>query len=315
MAKKYFGDEDPVGKTLQINNRDDYTVSGVMENVPANSLLQFDFVASFSSLEAAREQIWWSANYETYLLLSGKADIGAMQKKTNALVKKELASELTNPGDFVRYNWFPLIDIYLRSDMEESAKVSSIHYVYGFGGIGILILLIACINYINLATAKAADRAREVGIRKVVGALKKQLFFQFIGESIILTFLAFMLAFLLAQIALPTFNSITGKHFTFDLLVEPGFLFSWLIAVLLVALFAGSYPAFAITSFKPLSVLKGNFKSSGRGIWLRQSLVVFQFCISIVLIIATQVIVKQLNYLQNSRLGYDKENVVVLPLD
>ena len=315
MAKKYFGDEDPLGKALQINNQADYTVTGVMEDVPSNSVLQFDFIGSFSSLDAAREQIWWSANYQTFFLLAPRASVPSLQDKTNALIKKELASDLTNPNDYVKYNFMALSDIYLHSDMAESEVVSSIRYIYGFGAIAAIILLIACINYINLATAKAADRAKEVGIRKVVGAVKRQLFAQFIGESLIITFLAFLLAFLLAIIALPIFNSITGKHFTGALLTNPLFLAYCLIALLSIAFIAGTYPALAITAFKPVSVLKGNFKSSGRGIWLRQSLVVFQFCVSIVLIVGTLVILKQLNYLRNTRLGYDKENVIILPLD
>src|SRR5258706_530053 len=315
MAKKYFGLEDPMGKVLQINNQADYKVTGVMEDVPSNSLLQFDFVGSFSSLDAAKEQIWWSANYQTFFLLQPHADVPSLQDKTNALVKKELASEVTNPNDYVKYNFMPMTDIYLRSDRGESEVVSSILYIYGFGAIAAIILLIACINYISLATAKAADRAKEVGIRKVVGAVKRQLVFQFIGESMIITFLGFLLAFLLAQIALPAFNSMTGKHFTASLLFDPLFLFYCLLALFFIAWIAGSYPALAITAFKPVSVLKGNFKSSGRGIWLRQSLVVFQFCISIVLVVSTLVILKQLNYLQNTRLGYDKENVIILPLD
>ena len=315
MSRKYFGAEDPLGKTIQVNNRDDYTVTGMMEDVPDNSLLQFDFVASFSSLEQSREQIWWSANYQTFLLLNSNADVPSLQEKTNALVKKELASELTNPNDYVKYNLMPLTDIYLRSDSKESEVVSSILYVYAFGGIAALILIIASINYINLATAKAADRAKEVGIRKVIGALKRQLFFQFIAESLIITFFSSLLAFLLAQLALPMFNSITGKHFTPVILAEPRFLFFLLLALLLIAFLAGAYPAFTITAFQPASVLKGNFKSSGRGIWLRQTLVVFQFFVSIVLIVSTLVILKQLRYLRNTRLGYDTENVIVLPLD
>jgi putative ABC transport system permease protein len=315
MARKYFGDENPSGKELQMNNGTTYKVTGLMQDVPANSLLQFDFVASFSSLEAAGNPIWWTANYQTFLLLTPQADVAGLQEKTNALVKKELASELTSPGDYVRYNFMPMRDIYLYSDMSESVPVSSIYYVYGFGGIGILILLIACINYINLATAKAADRAKEVSVRKVVGAMKKQLFFQFIGESLIITFLAFLFASLLAQLALPLFNSITGKNILPGLLLAPSFLFYCLIVVFLIAFAAGAYPAFAISSFRPATVLKGNFRSSGRGIWLRKSLVVFQFCVSIVLIVGTIVILKQLNYIQHVRLGYDKENVVILPLD
>ncbi|PZR13826.1 MAG: hypothetical protein DI539_19110 [Flavobacterium psychrophilum] len=315
MAKKYFGNDNPMGQVIQVNNRKEYTVTGVMEEVPSNSHIQFDFVGSFSSLEAAKHQIWWSANYQTFIVVQKEADINALVKKTNELVKKELASELTNPGDYVQYNFIPLTDIYLKSGLEESEVVGNIQYVYLFSAIALLVVIIACINYINLATARAADRAKEVGIRKVVGALRKQLFLQFIGESFIITFVSFAIAFLLAQISLVGFNSLTGKTFQAMDLFDPQFLILCVVAVCVIALVAGAYPALAITSFKPVSILKGNFRSSARGIWLRKSLVVFQFSISIILMVSTLIILKQINYIQDKRLGYDKENVLVLPLD
>lgn len=315
MAKKYFGEEDPIGKILQVNNRVDYTVTGLMEDVPSNSLLQFQFLGSFSTLDASKQPIWWSANYQTFCLLAPHTDLAQLSSKTNDLVKKELASELTNPGDYVRYNFVPLTDIYLKSDVDESEVVGSMQYVYIFSAIALLVLVIACINYVNLATAKAAERAKEVGIRKVVGALRKQLFLQFIGESIVITLASFLAAFLLAEITLPLFNSLTGKNFAATALLDPGFLGQCFIAIALIALAAGAYPALAITAFKPVSILKGNFKSSGRGIWLRRSLVMFQFGISIILVVGTLVILKQVNFIQGKRLGYDKENVLVLPLD
>jgi len=314
-AKKYFGDEDPVGKALQVNNRNEYVITGLMEDVPTNSLLQFDFIGSFSSLEASKEQIWWSANYETYVLLAPSTDVQSLTDKTELLVKKELASELTNPGDYVKYNFIPLTAIYLRSDMNESVMVSDIQYIYIFGSIALLVLIIACINYINLATARAADRAKEVGIRKVVGAMRIQLFFQFISESIIITLLSLAVSFLIVKLALPAFNAITGKEFASSIIFSPLFIGIALLVSLFIALAAGAYPALAITSFKPVSVLKGNFRTSAKGIWLRQSLVVFQFCISIILIVGTHVVIKQLDYIQNKKLGFQKENIVVLPLD
>jgi len=314
-AKKYFGNDDPIGQVLQINNRTDYTVTGLMKDVPTNSHFQFDFMASFSSLAAAKQQSWWSANYQTYVLVQPGADIHMLADKTNDIVKKELASELTNPGDYVKYNFMPLTDIYLRSDFDEYEIVGNIQYVYLFGIIALLIVAIACINYVNLATARAADRAKEVGIRKVVGALKNQLFFQFIGESMIITFISFFAAFLLAQLGLAGFNMLTGKSFhTLDLM-QPEFLVICFAAAIIIALIAGAYPALAITAFKPVSILKGNFRTSSKGIWLRQSLVIFQFSISIVMIVGTLIILKQVNYIQNKRLGYEKENVLVLPLD
>lgn len=315
VARKYFGDEDPIGQPLRVNDRFDMTVTGVAKDVPANSLIQFDLVASFSTLDASKSQIWWSANYQTYIVLPPTADIGAIRDKTNAVVKEALANELTNAGDYVVYNFMPMKDIYLRSDIQEVELTGSIDYVYIFSAIALLILIIACINYINLATAKAADRAREVGVRKVVGALRKQLIVQFIGESLVITVISFLAALLLASAAVPFFNELTGKNFALSAILNPSFLVIASIAVLLLAGAAGTYPAMVITGFKPVNILKGNFRTSGRGVWLRKSLVVFQFATSIVLMIGTVVIVKQIDFVRSKRLGYDQNNVIVLPMD
>jgi putative ABC transport system permease protein len=315
IAKKYFGNDEPLGKLLKVNNKREYVVTGVVADLPDNSLFKFDLLASFTSLPSYMLQTqWWSANYQTFILVKEKADVNALEAKTNEIVQKEV--ELPGDGGFVKYNKLALTDIYLKSPYAgEPEVVSDIRYVYIFSAVAILILLIACINYINLATAKAADRAKEVGIRKVVGALRKQLFFQFIGESVLITFFAFVFAFLLSQLTLPLFNELTGKRFSNGVLFEPSFLLVSLGVLLIIAVLAGAYPAFAITSFKPVTVLKGNFKTSGRGIWLRKGLVVFQFAISIILITGTIIIVKQLNYIQAKNLGYEKERVIHLPLD
>jgi putative ABC transport system permease protein len=318
-AKKYFPNVDPLGKTLRINNSQDYAVTGVMSDPPSNSIMQFDFVVSFSSLPQAREPLtWWSANYQTFVLVKENASVQALSEKINKVVKDALYNQYASnagPNDYVRYNLLPLTDIYLRSPYDESEVVSDIKYVYIFSAVAMLILVIACINYINLSTARAADRAKEVGVRKVVGALRKQLFMQFIGESILITLLAFGFAFILAQLLLPIFNELTGKNFGYSIFLQPGFILASLAVLMIIAVLAGSYPALAITSFKPVSVLKGNFKTSGRGIWLRKSLVVFQFAVSIVLITGTIIMVKQLQYIQSKNLGYEKENVISLPLD
>lgn len=315
MAVKYFGSEDPIGKVLLVNNRAEYTVTGVLDEVPSNSMLKFDFIASFSSHPAAKDPIWWSANYQTYVVLRADANVPALQNKINELVKKELANELTNPGDYVKYPLMPLLDIYLRSNMDEPEVVGSIQYVYVFSGIAALVLIIACINYINLATAKAADRAKEVGIRKVVGAVRKQLFLQFVGESLVIVFVSFGCALLLASLCLPFFNNLTGKIFHTTDFLDLSFLSLSIAAIFSIGLVAGAYPAIFITAFKPVQILKGNFKTSGKGVWLRKSLVVFQFSISIILMIGTWVIYNQLGFIQNQRLGFDKENVLILPLD
>ncbi len=314
-AKKYFGTEDPIGKMLKVNGTQEYTVTGMVDDIPSNSHFRFDFLASFISLPAAREQPqWWSANYQTFIVLAKNASVESLDKKINDIVKREVAME--EAGSYVKYNAMPLTDIYLRSDLKsEPEVVSDIRYVYIFSAVALLILVIACINYINLATAKAADRAKEVGIRKVVGAVRKQLFVQFIGESVIITLAAFVFGFFLSELLLPLFNQVTGKEFSFAVFLEPSFLTISVGVLLIIALLSGAYPAFAITAFKPVSVLKGNFKASGKGIWLRKSLVVFQFGISIILITGTIIIVKQLNYIQAKNLGFDKENTILLPLD
>jgi putative ABC transport system permease protein len=317
MAKKYFGDEDAMGRVLNINNSREYTVTGVIQDAPSNSYLQYDFIGSFVSLrQASEENNWWSANYQTFLLLNPQADIAQLESKTNALVSKAVGSELSSPSDYVKYNWTKLTDLHLRSGANsELETVSSIQYVYLFGGIGLLVLLIACINYVNLSTARAADRAKEVGVRKVVGAAKSELILQFIGESITITLLSLGIAILAALLLLPAFNTVSDKNLVYDLFFQPGFIISTLLVTISIGLLSGIYPALAITAFRPVSILKGNFKTSSRGVLLRQSLVVFQFCISVVLIVGTIAIVNQLNYLSNARLGYDKSNVVVLPLD
>ncbi|MBX2910876.1 MAG: ABC transporter permease [Cyclobacteriaceae bacterium] len=316
MAKKYFGQEDPLGQTLLINGNKDYTVTGVTKDAPGNSYLNFDFIGSFSSLWQSREEQWWSANYQTFVLVDKNTDLAALRQKTNDLVKKALADELSNPGDYVRYNWTNIQDIHLRSDAAtEMEPVGSIQYVYLFAAIAFLILLIACINYINLATARAAFRAKEVGVRKVVGASKGQLISQFIGESVVTTLCALVLAFLAAQLLLPLFNTLTGKNFGYSTLMEPAFLAYVIATAMAVALFSGAYPAFAITAFKPVNILKNNFRSSSSGIWLRKGLVVFQFCITLILTLGTLAITKQIFFIQNKNLGFDRENTIILPLD
>lgn len=315
-AQKYFGDTDALGKTIRVNNNQDYIITGVFADMPSNSLYHMDLLTSFHSFEAGRgAPIWWSANYQTFVVLREGSDPLNAQSKINEVVLKALAGQAGGPSDFVRYNFMLMKDIYLYSKYEEAEVVSNIRYIYIFSAIAILILFIACINYINLSTARAAERAKEVGIRKVVGALKNQLLIQFIGESVVITFAAFCIAFVAAQSMLPIFNEVSGKSLPHQLMLTPSFILLSLVILLFIALLAGAYPAFAITAFTPSQVLKGSFKTSAKGIWLRQSLVVFQFGISVVLIMGTIIITKQLQYLQSTNLGYNRENVIVLPLD
>ena len=316
MAKKYFGDEPALGKTIHVNNTRDYTITGIIEDAPGNSYLKFDFIGSFSSLRQSKEEIWWSANYQTFVAVNPNANIADMESKTNELVMKAVGGEIQGAGDYVKYVWTRLTDIHLRSNTDgELEPVGDILYVYLFSAIGCLVLLIACINYINLSTARAADRAKEVGVRKVVGAAKTELIFQFMGESVIITLLAMVFALTAVQLLLPGFNSIADKDLPRQLFFQPEFLPGVFGVAIAVGLISGIYPALAITAFKPVSVLKGNLKTSGRGVLLRKSLVVFQFSVSVVLIVGTIAIVQQLNFVREARLGYDRENVIILPLD
>lgn len=314
-AKKYFGTIDPIGKVVRVNDAREYIVTGVMKDLPDNSTLQADFIASFSTLPQSKDEQWWSANYETFFVLDKQADVLSLASKANALVKEALASELTGANDYVVYNWIPLTDIHLYSDMNESVPVGNIQYVYIFSGVALIILLLAAINYINLATARAMDRAKEVGIRKTVGAERFQLIFQHLTESFLVTLFAFLVALLFVQLLLPFFNSITGKELSRDFIVSPLFIGVSSLSVIVITVLAGAYPALAITSFRPVSILKGNFKTSARGLWLRKSLVVAQFCISVILMVGTVTISKQLDFMQNKKLGYEKESIILLPLD
>ncbi|HEX8059418.1 MAG TPA: ABC transporter permease [Cyclobacteriaceae bacterium] len=313
MAKKYFGSADPIGQTLNINNRQDYIVTGVVEDIPSNSMIRFDFIGSFASLKQPLQ--WWSANYQTYVVLTPRANVKDVEDKFNQIVAKALGGEVSAAGDYVKYNFTKMKDIYLRSEVQEPEITGSLDYVYIFSAIGILILIIACINYVNLATAKAADRAKEVGVRKVIGAMRKQLVMQFLGESVIITGVAFILALFLSSAGLQFFNGLTGKDFTTAMVFDPKLLAMAAVVLAGIAILSGLYPALVITGFKPVNILKGTFRTSGRGVWLRKSLVVFQFTVSIVLVIGTIVIMKQVGYVQNKKLGYDKDNAVMLPLD
>lgn len=314
-AKKYFGDTDPIGKTLFVNNKREYTVTGVMEDVPSNSLLQFDFLGSFTSLRQGREDpIWWSANYQTFFTVRAGTDIEGLSAKLDEHINKAIGA--TKPQDKVHYNLMKFTDIHLRSQFQnEPELVGNIEYVYLFGAVAILILAIACINYVNLATARAMDRAKEVGIRKVAGAFRNQLLLQFMGESLLITVIAYVVAFIFVYLTLPIFNTITGLRFDTSVFTTGSFIITSIAVILSIALLAGIYPAIAITAFKPVSVLKGNFKNSARGVLLRKTLVVAQFSISVILIVSTIVIFNQLQFIQNKKIGFQKENVLVMPLD
>jgi putative ABC transport system permease protein len=313
-AKKYFGDENPVGKALRVGNDSTlYRVTGVVQDCPTNSQIKFDFLASFSSLGITPdyETSYWDANYTTYLLLRDKNSIAQLQAKLPAFMKKEMEGQ----GATVNFYLEPFKTIHLYSPYEGFEPNNSITYIYILAAVALLILVIACSTYINLSTARSIERAKEVGVRKVIGAEKKQLFWQFIGESSILCLIAVILSLIFASFLLPAFNELTNKQLSVSSLFSLPFISFSILIVILVSFIAGSYPAFILTKFQPVKVLKGSFKNTSSGQWLRKSLIVFQFAISVFLIVSTFIIQQQLYFIQHKKLGYDREHVLVLPMD
>jgi putative ABC transport system permease protein len=325
MALKYFNSTDVVGKTLQTDNVAAYQVSGVIKDVPDQSHLHFDFVRAMTDLPESRESGgWMSDNYTTYVLMREGATGAQLQSYVNAATKKYMEAplqkmtgsnfeDLRKSGGHFGYNVLPLTKIHLYSPLPDEVEPSgNIQYVYIFVAVAIIILLIACVNFMNLSTARSAGRAKEVGVRKVLGSQRSSLVFQFLTESTLTSFFALLLAVALAVLLLPYLNQLSGKHIT----LEAGY-FLWLLPFLVVTagvigLLAGSYPAFFLSGFEPIKVLKGRLNSGFRNGWLRNSLVVFQFASAILLIVGTLVINSQLNYIRNKKLGYNREQVLIL---
>jgi putative ABC transport system permease protein len=317
-AKKYFGNEDPVGKILRINNEKDYVVTGVVTDCPSNSQIKFDFLASFSSLRGDRydEETWWDASYYTYLLLKTPGAAKSLQAKIPAYMKSQDKENAISNGNYLTFHVEPLKDVHLYSTVEGGFEpAGDYHYVYIFSFITLLILAIACFNYINITTARAAERAKEVGVRKVMGALRKELIKQFMSESILNVLLALLISLLLVKLFLPTFNLLAAKQLSLASVFQPVVTITLLTILLAISLLGGVYPALVLSGFNPVKVLKGNFKTSTSGIWLRKSLIVVQFIISVGLIVSTIIIQSQLSFIQNKKLGYNKDQIVVLPLD
>ena len=318
MAKKYFGSEDPIDKVLNINNQSDFTVTGVMKNVPHNSHFNFNMFCSFKTYAQNNKrdmQSWLSINNYTYILLEKGADYKQMEQKLPEMIEKRAGAMLRLAKAEMILSLQPLTTIHLRSDlMQEISGNSNIVYVYIFSAIALFILVIACINFMNLSTARSANRAKEVGLRKVLGADRGKIIRQFLSESILNSIVACILALLLVDLTLPLFRSISGIDLRIDY-AENYWLIPGLVGLaLLVGLIAGSYPAFFLSAFQPTRVLKGEFKSGRAGTLFRSALVIVQFTISIALIVGTIVVFNQLNYMKNKKLGFQKEQVVIIPI-
>jgi putative ABC transport system permease protein len=317
MAEKYFGKENPVGKTVRVDNQFDYTVTGVFEPLPPQSHFHPNFLISFSTLndpqvygaEGLRSN-WGNNSFSTFLLLPENYD---PQKLVKAFPAFQDRHEGPNASTYSVLDLMKLTDIHLYSHLDSEIEANGdIQYVYLFSAIAIFILIIACINYMNLATAKSAMRAKEVGMRKVIGAVRSQLIKQFLSESILLVLVSLLLAVIIVVLCLPALNNFTQKQLSFGALADPVFIAILVSITLLTGVIAGSSPAFFMTSFQPVSVLKGRIASALKNGKLRQSLVVTQFAIAIVLIISTVVVYNQMRYIKNYNLGYSKDQVLVL---
>ena len=324
IANKYFKSTDVVGKIFVINDTSNYKITGVIENIPAQSHFNYDFFVSMSTIDESRKNNWLSNNFNTYILLKKDADPKAFEKNLETVVNKYVGeqaqqylnmsmTEFKKQGNFDNYALTPLTAIHLHSDkVAELGTNGNLQNVYIFSAIGIFILLIACINFMNLSTAHSSNRAKEVGVRKVLGSRKQNLISQFLTESILISFIALLFAVAIAALLLPYFNQLSGKEIELGLFSKDWLIPSLLLLVLIVGLLAGSYPAFYLSSFQPVSVLKGKVAAGFKSGWFRSSLVIFQFAISIILIIGTVVIYNQLQFIRNKKLGFDREHVLVI---
>jgi putative ABC transport system permease protein len=323
-AKKYFGDEDPVNKLIKYNNQFNLKVSGIYKAFPSNAHMHPGMLISFNTLrdstvygEENLRTNWGNNSFFTYLLLPEHYDANKMISRFPAFVDKRMTGEEYKgniPSKFTKLGLQKLTDIHLYSHTDYEAEPNSdISRVYIFSAIALFILLIACINYMNLSTARSALRAKEIGIRKVVGARKKELIFQFLSESILISWSAIIIAFFCLNLALPWLNKISEQDLSVSILMKWQVLLPIFLSPFVVGLLSGIYPALFMSSFQPIKTLKGLFKAGGGNISFRKVLVVTQFAISIGLIITTIIVFQQLSYMQHASLGYDKEHVITIP--
>lgn len=326
MAVKYFGTTDVVGKSLETNDNGStiYNITGVMEDFPKTAHFRPDFLFSMQNARYNFGQLL-SHNFHTYLLLKDGVTQAEMEQKLRQYILKHIMplaknllninsiEEFENSGNKLNYSLIPVTDIHLHSNRFPELSVNSnVQYIYIFSVVALFVLLIACINFMNLSTARSANRAREVGIRKVLGSAKSALIKQFLTESTLLAYLSIVFALLIAILLLPLFNSLAGKDFSTRDLFQPYFLAFLLVLPLLVGVLAGIYPAFFLSSFQPLAVLKSKFSTGKTKGGLRSALVVVQFVTSIILIVSTLVIYGQLNYIQTKKIGFNKEQVLII---
>ncbi|HNP18398.1 MAG TPA: ABC transporter permease [Fulvivirga sp.] len=323
IAKKYFQQNDPLGQILILDGDNEFHVTAVYQDIPDNSHFKFDFIMPLETLEVSKDQIWVSNNYFTYFKVREGVNPNQLDIKINKMVEAHVApqvkqftgntmDEFHSAGNYMDYKSQPLSKIYLHSPFNfDIGKTGDITYVYLFLIIAIFILVIACINFMNLSTARSANRAKEVGVRKVLGSYKSHLVRQFLTESILISLVAFLFSIVVVNIALPFFNELSGKSLSIPF-NQPLYYLVFIATALFIGFLAGVYPAFFLSSFRPVNVLKGKLSLGSKSGLVRSGLVIFQFAISIILLIGTVTVYRQLQFIQNKKLGFNKEQVLLI---
>jgi putative ABC transport system permease protein len=314
MSEKYFGDEDPLGKIITYNNKDDYKITGILKNIPHNSHFRFDFLASFTTLNhyfVLPLDDWGSNALYTYILIQERYSPEKIEKRFAEFVRRHVGENHFLKDLYLQ----PLADIHLHSHLRgEIESNSDLAYIYIFSAIAILILIIGCFNFVNLSTARHMNRAKEVGMRKIMGADRLQIIKQYLGESILFSLTALPVALVLVEFFLPVFNSLVKKELTVGYISNFSFVITMVSVTFLVGVVSGIYPALFLSSFQPVRVLKAMFRTGPSRSALRSVLVLTQFSITILLITCTVVINNQLNFVKNTKLGFDKDHVIILPI-
>lgn len=311
LAQKYFGSNDALGKTIRIDNREDFRVTGVMRDIPGNSSLKFDFLMPVEGLVRANEWMksWNVDNLITYVMLRSEASRSTVDGKIKNFIRKH------QPESQADLFLQPYPEVYLHSEFRQGVQQGGrIVYVRLFSVIAVFVLVIACVNYMNLATAWSGKRAKEVGVRKSVGAERQSLFWQFVGESLFITLFSILLSLLLVEAILPAFRALTGASLSVPY-EQPGFVLGLLGMGMFTGLLAGGYPALFLSALDPVKVLKGSLQFSNKAVLFRQGMVIFQFTVSTILIIGTLVVYSQVQYFKNKNLGLDRENVLYVALE
>jgi len=315
MAKKYFETENPLGKTIAINNRE-YEITGIVEDPPPNTHFKYDFIVSLKTLEGRYPfDAWFLSNFYTYIKLKPNVDIKNFSEQLKHVAEIYAKEKLEEGDEKVSYFLQPVPDIHLHSHLQSEME-PAIHPIYLtiFSIVGLFVLLIACFNFVNLNTARSAKRAKEVGMRKVIGAGRGQLIWQFLGESFVIILFAILLALLIIELSFPYLNELTTKNFTTSNILQPKVFLALFCLTLFVTIFASGYPSLFLSGFQPIKTIKNSVNISSGGSGLRRILVVGQFAISIFLIIGTIIVYQQLNFMKNQYLGFDKEQKLILPI-